>query len=554
MLGRTLAIPLAFVLALALAGGAAAHALHDGVRGAPPPATTGTSPAATAAAFVVTGHGWGHGIGMSQYGALGYAQLGITYDQILVHYYPGTALGPAPASKVRVLLVANRKKLRVGSDAPFRVADGTGIARQLPAGDYAFGPDLALQLDPAAPPVALTGPLTFTPGTAPLRLKHAYRGTIEVSVVDGKLQAINTVGLEPYLYGVVPREMPSIWAAEALKAQAVAARSYALVSPKIGDFDLFADTRSQVYGGLEAETPATTAAVDATAGQVLLYNGEVARTYFFSTSGGKTAAVTDVWPDADPMPYLVSVDDPYDSLSPYHDWGPVVFPAASVAKKLQVPGLLDLRTTRTASGRVGSVLAIGSGGQVTIRAVAFRAQLGLRSTWFRIGVLALTVPGVPVVYGRPVSLAGLVRGVKGVSLEQRAAPAGWQPVAPVTPARDGTFSTVTRPTATTSYRLTSGDATGTPARVRVAPLVRLYRPKGAATLSGKVRPLLPGATVELQRLDETGTLWTTVATAVVDDKGDFVVPLQPVPGTYRAWLAPGQGFAAGTSRVLQVTS
>src|SRR5204862_3816141 len=123
----------------------------------------------------------------------------------------------------------------------------------------------------------------------PLTLKRPYRGQILVDLVDGKLRAVNIVGLEKYLDGVVPSEMPSNWSPEALKAQAVAARSYALATRQVGaPFDVFSDTRSQMYLGLAHESASTTAAVNATKRQVVLYNGTVATTYFSSTSGGKT--------------------------------------------------------------------------------------------------------------------------------------------------------------------------------------------------------------------------------------------------------------------------
>ena len=129
--------------------------------------------------------------------------------------------------------------------------------------------------------------------------------------------------------------MPSAWPPEALKAQAVAARSYALANLAKGkDYDLYADTRSQVYGGLDAEVPATNDAVDATKGEVVLYDGKVANTLFFSTSGGRTASAAETTGTG--VPYLVSVVDPYDTASPYHDWGPVLFDAAKVAKQLKL--------------------------------------------------------------------------------------------------------------------------------------------------------------------------------------------------------------------------
>src|SRR5919109_4444256 len=312
-----------------------------------------------AATFVVTGHGWGHGVGMSQYGAYGYAQKGVGYAKIVLHYFPGTELGNAPVSKVRVLLTSGVGTLPVSSAADFHVRDATGAMHDVTAGNYALTPALKLKVDGAATAKPLPGPLLFQPGSAPLQLKHLYRGSIQVDVVNGKLRAINVVGLEQYLYGVVPSEMPFNWLPEALKAQAVVARSYALATRRSGAFDLYPDTRSQVYLGLEHERPSTNAAVDATAGQVVLYEGQVARTYFFSSSGGRTASAEDVWGEA--VPYLLSVPDPYDSISPHHNWGPFAFTGARLARVLKLPGrVVDLQPELNSSGRIKSLTVVGS--------------------------------------------------------------------------------------------------------------------------------------------------------------------------------------------------
>ena len=122
---------------------------------------------------------------------------------------------------------------------------------------------------------------------------------------------MNSLRLDDYVRGVVGGEMPHRWSIAALEAQAVAARSYALATLKPGKkFDLFSDTRSQVYGGIGYETPKTNLAVARTAGQVLTWNGHVATTFFFSTSGGRTADVREVWPKLGDVPYLRSVPDP----------------------------------------------------------------------------------------------------------------------------------------------------------------------------------------------------------------------------------------------------
>src|SRR5262249_30741275 len=132
------------------------------------------------------------------------------------------------------------------------------------------------------------------------------------------------------------------------------------------NFDLYGDTRSQVYGGISVEMAATTAAVDATAGQVVLYDGRVATTYFSSSSGGRTASAAEAW--GKPVPYLASVVDPYDTYSPNHDWGPVLVDASRLGRMLRVPGLSDLQTTAGTSRHVQTVSAVGTGAPVELSA------------------------------------------------------------------------------------------------------------------------------------------------------------------------------------------
>src|SRR5436305_3674607 len=153
------------------------------------------APAGSGALLVFNGHGWGHGVGMSQYGAYGYAQHGSTYDQILAHYYPGTSLGAAPAKTIRVLLADKKQQVTISSDAPLIVRDGTGAKHAVPAGP------LVLKSAKLEWPT----PLTLTPARGSyLTLGRPYRGTILVDLVDGKLRAIDIVGLEQYLWCVVP--------------------------------------------------------------------------------------------------------------------------------------------------------------------------------------------------------------------------------------------------------------------------------------------------------------------------------------------------------------
>jgi len=531
--------------ALCLSGGAAARP-----RAFTPPALQGTPQ------FLVSGHGWGHGVGMSQYGAYGYAQKGWTYDKILEHYYPGTELGQAGVSKIRVLL-ASTASVTLSSIAPVKLKDAAGTTATLQPGSWTLGPQLKLKLSAADGPQALTGPVTFTPTTAPLYFKKPYRGTFTVTSDGKKLTLVDAATLEQYLYGVVPSEMPYTWAPEALKAQAVAARSYALALRKTtGSFDVYADTRSQVYGGILAEKPTTTAAVDATAGEVLLYEGKVAVTYFYSTSGGRTAAIADVW-NSQPVPYLVSVSDPYDAISPYHDWGPFPFTAAKLQKAFKVRGrLLDVQTTLNPSGRVSAVTAVGEQGTVTLTGNDVRATLGLRSTWFRVGVLALDpLPRKTVAYGTAVTLTGLGRGLPDLQLEQLPVrTTEWQPLGRVKAAADGTFQVAVKAAAPVQYRLTSDGIASDPTTLLVAPKVRLSVPSAPTALSGTVRPLvLAGAAVQIQRANATGG-WSTVARGTVDQGGAFTMAFAVVPGTYRARVAAGKGWAIGLSPQLQVVA
>ena len=162
--------------------------------------------------FVVSGHGWGHGVGMSQYGAFGYAKHGLGYRGILAHYYSGTTIGAAPVRKVRVLLAQGKKQLTISSTADFTVTDANGKTHDVAAGKVTLDSKLRLKVDAAAKAKAMPGPLLFAPGTAPLELGRPYRGQIQVTAAGGKLQAVNVVGLEPYLQGVVASEMPHTWA------------------------------------------------------------------------------------------------------------------------------------------------------------------------------------------------------------------------------------------------------------------------------------------------------------------------------------------------------
>ncbi len=214
-----------------------------------------------------------------------------------------------------------------------------------------------------------------------------YRDAIVLRRAGDQVLVVNDVGVERYLYGVVPAEMPAAWPAEALRSQAVVARSYALTSRRPSEpFDVYADTRTQAYGGVAGETARTTDAVRATSGVVVTFGTSVVRTLFHSSSGGRTAAVEEVF-GGPPVPYLSSVADPYDRLSPHHDWT-VTLTDAEAERRLAPVLAGDLVgvavTARTPSGRAATVRVTGTLGTSDVQGTTVRSLLGLRSAWFSV--------------------------------------------------------------------------------------------------------------------------------------------------------------------------
>ncbi|HUN79860.1 MAG TPA: SpoIID/LytB domain-containing protein [Solirubrobacteraceae bacterium] len=268
-----------------------------------PGAPTAAAPATSGPTLLVRGAGDGHGVGMSQEGALGYAQHGYGYTQILAHYYTATAIGHIPtATTVRVMIGGHVKRMNI----------------------------------------------------------------------------------ETYVRGVVGAEMPGDWPAAALEAQAVASRTYALTDHAGGArFDVYADTRSQVYLGARAQTAATNSAVAATAGQIVTYQGQPAITYFFASSGGATESVQNGFPGAAPEPWLVGVPDPYDQ-GPLHSWS-LSMSFASAGRRLRglyrgrFRGIEVLR--RGYSPRIVAARVLGSRGDDEVTGPELEERLGLDSTW-----------------------------------------------------------------------------------------------------------------------------------------------------------------------------
>jgi len=429
-------------------------------------------------AFVLAGGGWGHGVGMSQWGAFGQAKVGRDYRTILGHYYPGTTLGPSPVSvpaKLRVLVADGVGSVSVTAQGTIRVVDAAGTKTQLD-GQVTLGPKLTLPAGAAAAtpkpkPASLSDPVTLR-AAAGGRLVvggKAYRGALRVVRAGKKLQLVNVVSLETYLLGVVPGEMPKDWPLEALKAQAVAARTYAIANlVKDRAFDLYSDARSQVYYGANAESPDTTRAVTETRGQVLSYGGAPAETFYFSSSGGKTLSALDVF--GEDLPYLVSVDDPWDETSPNHRWETRVLGGQQLARRLGLQGAVtDVSYQPGTPGAPAELRFTTTQGTTSGQRLSdIRNRLGLKSLEFRLGMLRIDRPAAATQAAGVVRLTGLARDVVGVVLQRRSQAGDWVEVAPIAPTADGTFALRVRAAATTSYRLSADGVAGSPVTVRIA--------------------------------------------------------------------------------------
>jgi SpoIID/LytB domain protein len=258
--------------------------------------------ASAGATLVVEGAGDGHGVGMSQDGALGYAEHGWSDAQILAHYYTGTTLGQAPA------------------DATIKVLEGSHVL---------------------------------------------------------------TLPLERYVRGVVAAEMPASWPIAALEAQAIASRTYALTTDVGGSrFDVYSDTRSQVFRGAAAETASSNAAVAATAGQIVEYQGQPASTYYFASSGGMTEDNENSFLGSTPEPWLRGVPDAYEGNT--SDWRVSIGFAAAASRlgglvRGSFRGIEVL--SRGVSPRIVAAEVLGTRGNVQVSGPELEARLGLQSAW-----------------------------------------------------------------------------------------------------------------------------------------------------------------------------
>ncbi|WP_328856026.1 SpoIID/LytB domain-containing protein [Williamsia herbipolensis] len=396
------------------------------------------------------GHGFGHGRGMGQYGAYGYAKKGWTADQILNHYYGGTTAGKTDKS-VTVALTRNTTAnvradagMRVGGQtvAPGQAVRLSGTTATITAG---CGGAVVRTVTVNPPTIDPINTASNRPANEWLRFcgsNDAYRGSIGL---DGG-RVVNIVGVDDYTKGVTPKESPARWAdsggAEALKAQAVAARTYALAATAKGK--KIDDTMmSQVYGGAGSEDPRTNAAADATAGQIRVVGGQPAFTEFSSSTGGYTAGVN-----------FPAVVDDGDTESPNHNWTATVG-SGSIASAFGVGALTGFQVIQAnglgaENGRAIKVRISGSSRTVEATGDEVRSKLQLKSAWFTVqgqakpqivappagvGASTATLPGVPSVPGGVLpSLVDAVTGALG-GLVSPSTPGA--PSAPSTPATPG---------------------------------------------------------------------------------------------------------------------
>ncbi len=208
-----------------------------------------------------------------------------------------------------------------------------------------------------------------------------YSGKINIVIRNNKIFVINVLGVEKYLNSVVGSEMPHQWHIEALKAQAIASRTYALQKTNNGLYDIDSTQTNQVYNGLESSTAKTRRAVRETRSLVMTYKNKLINALFHSSSGGMTENSEDVW--SDPYPYLVTVKD-FDQRNPKIRWKKEVskselkeiFPIIGGIQQIDVLNI-------TETGRIKNLKITGIFGEKVITGKEFRSKLGLKSTLFR---------------------------------------------------------------------------------------------------------------------------------------------------------------------------
>jgi SpoIID/LytB domain protein len=518
------------------------------------------APAATI--FVIKGQGWGHGVGLSQWGSYGLARgyrvdHHYTWQEIIAHYFHNTTIGDS-GGNVSVFLAGGRQSVTIGPG--FKVAAGTRSVDH--GGDATVSRTSTGHIKVSGIRGAFASPATFSPTGGPLHLNgRHYRGKLIVSVSAGALRIVNRLGIDAYVRGVVTNESPASWgdqgAQEALNAQAVAARSYALYTVAHGGGKcagaLCPSTVDQVYNGYDSESTNGNEAVVATAGKVVLFSGAVAQTFFSSSSGGRTAASVDTW-GGNPG-YLESTPDPADlnPSNPNRSWRLLLTPS-ELASRLGTRRPRDAVVSSRVSGRVNSITVGGAGWNETVMGGPehFRAVMRVKSSRFWIGVQSLLSDVARSRCRMPVHLGVFGRGVGTIRLEERKVTGSAWTEVPLNQVDASHWQATRRPCVSMDYRIRSSDAAGPRIHVDVAPNIAFDAQQRAGALTGKVNPLLPGVTVAVQKKIATG--WKRVATATIQADGSFRAVFAVQEAKYRAKVSPpaSTGLVTGWSPVLQV--
>jgi len=284
---------------------------------------------------------------------------------------------------IRVLIGTSKSPVDISVNSPFKVfrKKGRRIVYETKRGILKFYPERVRE------------PYVIESSDSPIYVNNkGYRGSLEIYEVMGKLYLVNVVNVEHYLYSVVPSEMPAGWNIEALKAQAVAARTYTFYhltrdTKKKQIYQVDCTTRFQVYKGIASEKELSTKAVNETAGMIMTYDYSPILAYFHSTSGGITADDRDVWTGND-LPYLESVDSKYEKQSPHYKWATslsIYEIKKALMKKYRQMGAINKIAFKKKNGRVTSVVIVHTRGTINLTGNHFRLLFPpkkLRSTFF----------------------------------------------------------------------------------------------------------------------------------------------------------------------------
>ena len=355
--------------------------------------------------FIITGSGFGHGVGLSQIGAEGLALEGKSATDILTYYFPGTQVTTAP--------ITQSIRVNIAHQSTYQAITGTSL--QLYKGDLTTTPiavpqgatlKFSMVGKVISPTITLKGsPTVLVPSGALFSVKwdgvvkvagiSLKYGSVALRAVASKMEVTTTLALDTeYIYGI--SEMSSAWPTAAIQSQAIASRTYGLARiatiRKECDCNVYSTIYDQNFVGYSKESEPLIgalwkAAVDATAGMTVTYNNAPINVYFFSSSGGMTQRSEDVWGTA--YPYLTNVADPYSLdlvLNPTYSHWQRVINQKDMSAAFGLPDVASIAIdARTPSNSVISLTATSSTGvKATLLVGVFKTKLKIPASWFQI--------------------------------------------------------------------------------------------------------------------------------------------------------------------------